>query len=262
MSTTDRPARTPFIAGNWKMHTNAAECQALCRAVAERTGSITGADVTVCPPFPFLAQAKQALAGSAVRLGAQNVHWEEQGAYTGEVSPVMLQGLVDDVIIGHSERRQYFCETDETVNRRLRAALAHGLRPIMCVGETQQEHEAGLTNDVLARQVRGGLANIDWTGDCVVAYEPVWAIGTGLVASDQEANDAIGYIRGLLAELFGTPVAQATRIQYGGSVKPDNAATLLAQPEIDGALVGGASLDADAFAGIVQAAAGGESAIS
>ncbi len=262
MSTTDRPARTPFIAGNWKMHTNAAECEALCRAVAERTGSITGVDVAVCPPFPFLAQAKQALAGSAVRLGAQNVHWEEQGAYTGEVSPVMLQGLVDDVIIGHSERRQYFCETDETVNRRLRAALAHGLRPIVCVGETQQEHEAGLTNEVLARQVRGGLANVDWTGDCVVAYEPVWAIGTGLVASDQEANDTIGYIRGLLSELFGAPVAQATRIQYGGSVKPDNAATLLAQPEIDGALVGGASLDADAFADIVQAAAGGEKAIS
>ncbi len=255
MSTTDRPARTPFIAGNWKMHTNAAECQALCRAVAERTGSITGVDVAVCPPFPFLAEAKQALAGSAVRLGAQNVHWEEQGAYTGEVSPVMLQGLVDDVIIGHSERRQYFCETDETVNHRLRAALAHGLRPIMCVGETQQEHEAGSTNEVLARQVRGGLANVDWTGDCVVAYEPVWAIGTGLVASEQEANDAIGYIRGLLSELFGAPVAQATRIQYGGSVKPENAATLLAQPEIDGALVGGASLDAEAFAGIVQAAA-------
>ena len=262
MTTTDRPARTPFIAGNWKMHTNAAECEALCRAVAERTESITGVDVAVCPPFPFLAQARQALAGSAVRLGAQNVHWEEQGAYTGEVSPVMLQGLVEDVIIGHSERRQYFCETDETVNRRLRAALAHGLRPIMCVGETQQEREAGLTNDVLARQVRDGLANVDWTDDCVVAYEPIWAIGTGLVASEQEANDAIGYIRGLLSELFGAPVAQATRIQYGGSVKPDNAVALLAQPEIDGALVGGASLDADAFASIVQAAAGGESAIS
>ena len=262
MTTTDRPARTPFIAGNWKMNTDAAQCEALCRAVAERVGSIAGVDVTVCPPFPFLAQAKEALAGSAVRLGAQNVHWQEQGAYTGEVSPVMLQGLVDDVIIGHSERRQYFCETDETVNRRLRAALAHGLRPIMCVGETQQERESGLTNDVLARQVRDGLANVDWTGDCVVAYEPIWAIGTGLVASEQEANDAIGYIRGLLSELFGAPVAQATRIQYGGSVKPDNAATLLAQPEIDGALVGGASLDADAFASIVQAAASGESAIS
>ena len=256
MTTTDpRPARTPFITGNWKMHTNAAECEALCRAVAERVGSISGVDVAVCPPFPFLALAKQALAGSAVRLGAQNVHWEERGAYTGEVSPAMLQGLVDDVIIGHSERRQYFCETDETVNRRLRAALAHGLRPIMCVGETQQEREAGLTNEVLARQVRDGLANIDWTGDYVVAHEPIWAIGTGLVASEQEANDAIGFIRGLLSELFGAPVAQATRIQDGASVKPENAATLLAQPEIDGALVGAASLDADSFARIVQAAA-------
>ncbi len=248
--------RTPFIAGNWKMNTTAEECEALCRAVTERVAMVAGVEVGVCPPFPYLYHAKQSLAGSPVRLGAQNVHWEEKGAFTGEVSPTMLRGLVDDVIIGHSERRQYFGETDETVNQRLRAALAHDLRPIVCVGETQQQREAGETNDVLARQVRDGIGGVDWNGDCVVAYEPVWAIGTGLAASAEDANEATGYIRSLLAELFGDSAAAATRIQYGGSVKPENAADYLGQPQIDGALVGGASLDADAFAAIVRAAAG------
>jgi len=248
--------RTPFIAGNWKMHTTPGECDALCCAIAERVATVAGVEVSVCPPFPYLHQARQSLAGSAVRLGAQNVHWEEKGAFTGEVSPAMLRGLVDDVIIGHSERRQHFGETDETVNRRLRAALAHDLRPIVCVGETQQQRESGETNNVLARQVRDGIGGVDWNGDCVVAYEPVWAIGTGLAASPEDANEATGYIRSLLAELFGDEAARATRIQYGGSVKPDNAADYLGQPEIDGALVGGASLDADAFAAIVRAAAG------
>ena len=248
-------SRTPFIAGNWKMYTTADECVALCRAVRERVDALHGVDKAVCPPFPFLEQAKAALAGSSVRLGAQNVHWEEQGAYTGEVSPIMLQGLVDYAIIGHSERRQYFCETDETVNRRLKAALAHGLTPIFCVGETREEREAGRTEEVLARQVRLGLDGVAWSGACVLAYEPVWAIGTGLAASGAEANETIGSIRGLVAEAFGAAVAEATRIQYGGSVKPENAAEFLSQPEIDGALVGGASLDAEAFAAIVRQAA-------
>ncbi len=248
-------SRTPFIAGNWKMYTTADECVALCRAVRERVDALDGVDKAVCPPFPFLQQAKAALAGSSVRLGAQNVHWEEQGAYTGEVSPIMLQGLVDYVLIGHSERRQYFCETDETVNRRLSAALAHGLTPIFCVGETREEREAGRTEEVLSRQVREGLDGVAWTGACVIAYEPVWAIGTGLAASGAEANETIGSIRRLVAEAFGAAVAEATRIQYGGSVKPENAAEFLSQPEIDGALVGGASLDAAAFATIVRQAA-------
>ena len=248
-------SRTPFIAGNWKMYTTADECVALCRAVRERVDAIEGVDKAVCPPFPFLEQAKAALAGSSVRLGAQNVHWEEQGAYTGEVSPIMLQGLVDYAIIGHSERRQYFCETDETVNRRLKAALAHGLTPIFCVGETREEREAGRTEEVLSRQVRLGLDGVAWTGACVIAYEPVWAIGTGLAASGAEANETIGSIRGLVAEAFGAAVAEATRIQYGGSVKPENAAEFLSQPEIDGVLVGGASLDAEAFTAIVRQAA-------
>jgi triosephosphate isomerase len=247
-------ARTPFIAGNWKMFTTAQEAVELCRAVRQRVDGLAGVDVAVCPPFPHLERAKAALEGSRVGLGAQNVHWEEQGAYTGEVSPKMLQGLVQYVIVGHSERRQHFCETDETANGRLKAAIAHGLTPIFCVGETRQEREAGQTEAVLARQVRRGLDGVPWTGACVIAYEPVWAIGTGLAATGAQANETIGYIRGLVAELFGSPIASATRIQYGGSVKADNAAEFLSQPEIDGALVGGASLDAEAFAAIARAA--------
>lgn len=249
-------ARTPFIAGNWKMHTNAEECVTLCKAIVREIDSIEGVEVSVCPPFPYLQNARGALEGSSVRLGAQNVHWEEKGAYTGEVSPMMLSGLVDDVIIGHSERRQYFGETDGTVNKRLKAALAHGLRPIFCVGETQQERESDKTDDVLSRQLQAGLDGVSWTADSVIAYEPVWAIGTGLAATAEQANETIAFIRSLLGELFDSSVAEATRIQYGGSVKPDNAAELFAQPDIDGALVGGASLDAVAFAEIVKAAAG------
>jgi triosephosphate isomerase len=247
--------RTPFVAGNWKMYTTADECVALCRAVRERLDAVSGVDKAVCPPFPFLRDAQAALEGSSIGLGAQNVHWEEEGAFTGEVSPLMLKGLVDGAIVGHSERRQYFCETDETVNRRLKAALAHDLIPIFCVGETKDEREAGRTNEVLSRQLRDGLAGVSWTGGCVVAYEPVWAIGTGLAATGEQANETVGFIRGLISELYSAEIAQATRIQYGGSVKPDNIAEFVAQPEIDGALVGGASLDADAFAAIVRAAA-------
>jgi len=247
--------RTPFIAGNWKMHTDADECVALCRAIVERVAGVAGVDIAVCPPYPWLERARDAIAGSNVRLGAQNVHWEASGAYTGEVSPTMLQRLVDFAIVGHSERRQYFGETDATVARRLQAALAHGLTPIFCLGETQDQREAGETEAVLARQVRDGLAAVPWTDACVVAYEPVWAIGTGLAATAEQANDACARIRGLLADAFGPSIAEATRIQYGGSVKPANAAEILAQPDIDGALVGGASLDAEAFAAIVRAAA-------
>ncbi|MGB2695786.1 MAG: triose-phosphate isomerase [Dehalococcoidia bacterium] len=247
--------RTPLIAGNWKMYTSADECVALILALRERIDAIEGVDTALCPPFVHLERARQALDGSRIRLGAQNVHWEAQGAYTGEVSPTMLKGLVDYAIIGHSERRQYFCETDETVNKRLKAALSHGLTPIFCIGETLAEREAGKTNDVLSRQVRVGLDGVPWTSECVVAYEPVWAIGTGLAATAEQANEAVGYIRELFVDVAGATIAAATRIQYGGSVKPDNAAEILSQPEIDGALVGGASLDADAFAAIVRAAA-------
>ena len=237
------------------MYTTEDECVSLCRALRERIDDVAGVDKAVCPPFPFLASAKAVLAGSSIRLGAQNVHWEEQGAYTGEVSPLMLQGLVEYVIIGHSERRQYFGETDEMVNRRLQAAIAHSLTPIFCVGETREEREGNRTDEVLARQVRRGLDGVAWTAACVLAYEPVWAIGTGLAASGAQANEAVGFIRGLLTEAVGSELAAATRILYGGSVKAENAGEFLAQPEIDGALVGGASLDAEAFAAIVRAAA-------
>jgi len=247
--------RTPFIAGNWKMFTTATECVDLCRALVERLGAISGVEAAVCPPFVHLDRAKETLDGSSIALGAQNMHWEEQGAFTGEVSPTMLQGLVRYVIIGHSERRQFFCETDESCNKKLSAALAHQLTPIFCVGETREEREAGKTNDVLARQVRVGLTDVPWTGDCVIAYEPVWAIGTGLAATSDQANETVGYIRGVVSDMVGPAVAERTRIQYGGSVKAENAQEFFGQPEIDGALVGGASLDAESFAAIVRAAA-------
>jgi triosephosphate isomerase len=248
-------SRRPFVAGNWKMFTTAQEAVELCRAMRGRVDAIDGIDVAVCPPFVHLERAKAALGGSRFALGAQNAHWEKQGAFTGEVSPAMLQGLVQYVILGHSERRQYFCETDETVNKRLRGVLSHGLTPIFCVGETREEREAGRTEEVLSRQVRRGLDGVAWTGACVIAYEPVWAIGTGLAATGAQANETIGYIRGIVRELLGDAVAGAMRIQYGGSVKAENAAEFFSRPEIDGALVGGASLDADAFAAIVHAAA-------
>jgi triosephosphate isomerase len=248
-------SRTPFIAGNWKMFTTAQEAVALCKAVRDRVQAIEGVDVAVCPPFVHLERAQAALEGSRVAIGAQNAHWEEQGAFTGEVSPKMLRGVVEYVILGHSERRQYFCETDETVNKRLKGVLSHGLTPIFCVGETREEREAGRTEEVLSRQLRQGLDGVPWTGACVIAYEPVWAIGTGLAATSAQANETIGYIRGVVRELFGGDIADAMRIQYGGSVKEENAAEFFSQPEIDGALVGGASLDADAFAAIVRAAA-------
>ncbi len=239
------------------MHTSAQECVALIEALRGRIEGVSVVERAVCPPFVHLERAKRALEGSGIRLGAQNAHWEAQGAFTGEVSPAMLQGLVEYVIIGHSERRQYFCETDETVNKRLKAMLAHGLRPILCIGETRAEREAGETNAVLSRQLRAGLDGVRWTSDCVIAYEPVWAIGTGLAATAEQANEAIGFIRSFLGGIVGEGVAQATRIQYGGSVKADNAEEILSQPEIDGALVGGASLDAEAFAAIVRAASAG-----
>jgi triosephosphate isomerase len=237
------------------MHTSAEECVALCRALRDAIEGVPGVDKAVCPPFVHLERARQALQGSSVRLGAQNAHWEAQGAFTGEVSAAMLRGLVEYVIVGHSERRQYFCETDETASGRVRAVLEHGLTPIFCIGETREEREAGRTKEVLWRQVRRGLEGVAWTGACVLAYEPVWAIGTGLAATGAQADETVGFIRGLLRELFGSDVADATRIQYGGSVKADNIDEFMSQPEIDGALVGGASLDAGAFAAIVRAAA-------
>jgi triosephosphate isomerase len=247
--------RTPFIAGNWKMYKTIEEAVALVRELCGALEGVDGCDVAVCPPFPALAAVREALAGSAIGLGAQNMHWEEQGAFTGAVSPLMLQGLCDYVIIGHSERRNLFGETDEMVNKKLHAALAHGLKPILCVGENLQQNQAGETEPFVGGQVRAAFAGItaEQARVITVAYEPIWAIGTGVPATGEGANAIVGgAVRGTLAALYGDDLAVDLRIQYGGSVKPANIAEFMAQPEIDGALVGGASLRAADFAGIVR----------
>jgi triosephosphate isomerase len=247
--------RTPIVAANWKMHTTTRTAAELCHALRDSIDGVGGVEKVLCPPFVFLALARDALAGSTIKVGAQNVFWEEKGAFTGEVSPPMLVDFCQYVIVGHSERRKYFGETDETVNRRLKAALTQGLQPIFCVGETPDERQGGRTEGVLLRQVRGGLDGIEIAPGFVVAYEPVWAIGTGVPATGEMANETITIIRRELASLYGIELAQAARIQYGGSVDGANIAEFMAQPEIDGALVGGASLKADVFTTIVAEAA-------
>jgi triosephosphate isomerase len=245
--------RRKFICGNWKMHKTSAEAVQL---VGELRSISSSAEVAVAPPFTALSSVKTALQGSSIELFGQNCHHEKQGAFTGEVSAPMLAELgCDGVILGHSERRQYFGETDEGVNKKLKAALLAGLHPIVCVGETLAEREAGRTWEVVSRQVRGALAGlaVEQVAKMTLAYEPVWAIGTGKVATTAQAQEVHRQIRGLLREL-AQAAADAVRIQYGGSVKADNAADLLAQPDIDGALVGGASLKAEDFSRIVVAA--------
>lgn len=212
-------------------------------------------DVVICPPFICLNEVVKAVQGSNIMVGAQNMHYEESGAYTGEVSPLMLKQLgVSYVIIGHSERRQYFNETDEVVNKKIKSAIEHHLIPIMCCGETLYERETGITSEVLGRQIKLGLKDFNPVEieNLVVAYEPIWAIGTGKTATDEQANQSIGYIRNVIAEMYGRETADKVRIQYGGSVKPSTIKAQMAQPEIDGALVGGASLKAEDFASIIN----------
>ncbi|MBI5118099.1 triose-phosphate isomerase [Candidatus Poribacteria bacterium] len=249
--------RQIMVAGNWKMYKLAGEARALASDLkAKLAGHDSAVSVVLCPPFTALAAVAAAIAGTRMLLGAQNMHWEEKGAYTGEVSPSMLKDAgCTHVIIGHSERRQYFGETDENVNKKTRAALAAGLKPIVCVGETERQREERKTEAVIVEQVRKGLANltVENMADVTIAYEPVWAIGTGKNATPKQAQEVHALIRGLLTEIFGEKVASARLILYGGSVKPDNARELLAEPDIDGALVGGASLDADSFEKIVRA---------
>jgi triosephosphate isomerase len=247
--------RRKFICGNWKMHKTSAEAVQLVRELQQKVK--TQAQVAVAPPFTALAAVKQALQGSAIQLFAQNCHHEKQGAFTGEVSAPMLAEIgCQGVILGHSERRQYFGETDESVNRKVRAAFEARLHPIVCVGETLQERESNRTWEVVSRQVRGAFAGMggDAIGGCTIAYEPVWAIGTGKVATTAQAQEVHAQIRGLLRDLAGAQIADSVRIQYGGSVKPDNAKDLLGQPDIDGALVGGASLKGEDFANIIRGA--------
>lgn len=250
--------RTPIIAGNWKMHKTVAEATELAQGVCNAVEGVTGVDVVLCPTFTALSGVKNIVDGTKVGLGAQNMYWEEQGAYTGEISPGMLAELCDYVILGHSERRQYFGETDEGVNKKIKAAQAHGLIPIVCVGEDLTQNEAGETETFVGGQVKAAFDGLspDDAAKVIVAYEPIWAIGTGKTADPEMANGIIkNSIRGVLADLYGDDVAEQIRVQYGGSVKPNNIAGFMAQPDIDGALVGGASLKVDSFLPLIEASA-------
>jgi len=247
-------ARKKIIAGNWKMNKTPAESAALAAAVAAESGACDKVEIVICPTFTGLAAAREKIAGSKIALGAQNMHAEKSGAYTGEISGDMLKDAgCEFVIIGHSERRQYFGENEEIVNRKTRAALAAGLKPIVCVGETLDVRDAGGTEKLVRTQTAGALAGFAAAelATLVIAYEPVWAIGTGRVATPAQAQEVHAWIRDELTKLLGAPFAQACRIQYGGSVKADNAKEILNQPDVDGALVGGASLDAKGFAAII-----------
>lgn len=249
--------RKPFVAGNWKMNRNVEQASALVQELLPGLQRVPEVERVICPPYTSLMILSAQLTGTGVGIGAQNMHWAESGAFTGEVSPQMVREFCDYVIIGHSERRAYFGETDETVNKKLKAALALGLVPIVCIGETLEEYESGQTSAVVTRQVLEGFKGIEPTmaSLIVVAYEPVWAIGTGKAATAEGANAVLrDHIRPALAQLFGSGLAQNLRILYGGSVNGSNAAEFFQQPEIDGALVGGASLKVDDFIRIVEAA--------
>jgi triosephosphate isomerase len=249
-------ARTPIIAGNWKMNLQAEGARQLVEGIkAEGVDGLSGVTMVLCPPFVYLPLVAELTRGTSLRVGAQNLHWEDRGAFTGEISPLMVKDFAEYVIIGHSERRAYFAETDETVNKKLKAAIAHGLSPIVCVGETGEERQAGNTMEVLRRQVEGALAGVSLPPSASIAYEPVWAIGTGVAATVQDAAEAIAFIREQVARLQGAATAEALHVLYGGSVTPANIAEFVARPEIDGGLVGGASLVANSYADMVRAAA-------
>jgi triosephosphate isomerase (TIM) len=249
--------RTPLVAGNWKMNKTVAEARELVTTMSAKLREIANVEKVLCPPFVAIPALAEMLAGSGIGLGAQNMHWEEKGAFTGEIAPGMVQEFCQYVIIGHSERRTYFGETDEGVNRKLHAALKVRLTPIVCVGETLEQYEAGSTSEVVRRQISVGLAGIGALSAAriVIAYEPIWAIGTGKASSGENANFVHQQvIRPALSELFGAQMAEAIRILYGGSVTASNASEFFAYPDIDGALVGGASLKPDEFVAITKAA--------
>ena len=246
--------RKPIIAGNWKMNNTASDAEALITALKPLVAN-AACDVVVCVPFTDIAVAKKALEGSNIGLGAQNLHFEDKGAFTGEISaPMLVEAGVQYVIIGHSERRQYFAETDETVNKKMHKAISAGLIPIVCVGETLAQREEGVTESFVRGQVKAAYAGINAADveKTVIAYEPIWAIGTGKTATKEQANEVISFIRDEMAQIFGAETAQKVRIQYGGSMNPKNASELMAMPEIDGGLIGGASLKADDFSAVVH----------
>ena len=253
-------SRTPLVAGNWKMNKDQGAARDLARGVVEASRGLGGVDLVIAPTALHLSGVHDIIRGCDIGLAAQNMHWAESGAYTGEVSPTMLRDIgCDWVILGHSERRQYFAESDELINRKVRAALAHDLRPILCVGESLEERESGETREKVDFQVRAALAGVrgDDIERVVIAYEPIWAIGTGRVASPEQAQEVHEAIRALVGALYDQPAAAGLRILYGGSVKPDNIDELIAQPDIDGALVGGASLKPDSFVAIAESSARG-----
>ena len=237
------------------MNTTLVDAVALVKEMRQRLDSIGGVEKVVCPPFISLAAVREVIQGSSIKLGAQNVYFEDKGAFTGEISPLMLKGLCDYVIIGHSERRQYFVESNELVNKKVKAAMRAGLKPIMCVGERLEENESGKTEQVVAEQVLQGLEGVSPNQDLVIAYEPVWAIGTGRAATSDQAQSTIAFIRSKVGQAIGKDVAQHVRILYGGSVTGVNIADLMTKPDIDGALVGGASLKAQEFISIVEQSA-------
>jgi triosephosphate isomerase len=252
--------RIPFVAGNWKMYTNPRSGVVLVQALEDRIEDVEGVQIAVAPPATGLYPVSIVIENddTAIQLAAQDCFWENEGAFTGEISPTMLANMaVAWVILGHSERRQYFGETDESVNKKVHAVLAAGMKPIVCVGESLAQREAGETDDVVRAQVKAGCAGLtaEQAAELVVAYEPVWAIGTGRTPTPEEANDVARAIRATIGALYGPPAAMGMRVQYGGSVKPENARLFFSEPDIDGALVGGAALDADSFAAIIKAAA-------
>jgi triosephosphate isomerase len=248
--------RRPIVAGNWKMHLGRSAARELLLDLLRELDGLEDVDVVVCPPMPWLTDAVDTLEDSTLRVGVQNVHWEPHGAFTGEVGAAMLAGVVDYVIIGHSERRHLFGETDEATARKLDAVLGLGMQPILAVGELREEREAGRTPEILQRQLSAAFADIERLPEgFVVAYEPVWAIGTGLTATPETAQQACADVRRIIRERYGEDTAEACRVQYGGSVNAENAAALASQADIDGLLVGGASLNAEAFAAICRAVA-------
>ena len=246
--------RKPIIAGNWKMNKTPEEAKELVTALVPLVKDAK-CDVVICPPFVDLCAVKPIIAGTNIHLGVQNIHWAEKGAFTGEISADMLKAHgVEYAIVGHSERRQYFGETDATVNQRAKAAIAAGITPIICVGESLEQRESGVTNAVVSGQTKAALDGIEAKDveTLVIAYEPIWAIGTGKTATKEDANATIAVIRGAIAEVYGKDVAETVRIQYGGSMNPKNASELMSMPEIDGGLIGGASLKAEDFSKVVN----------
>lgn len=248
-------SRKPFIAGNWKMFKTGIEAVKTAEKLVTLLSQYTDVDVMIAPAYIALAQVNEAVKGSPVMLGAQNLFWEKEGAYTGEISPEMIVSAgCKYVIIGHSERRQFFGETDETVNKKIKAAISYNLKPVFCIGESEKERETKDTFNVLDKQIKMGLEGFlpEDLQNTTLAYEPVWAIGTGKTASSEQAQEVHLFLRNLIEKLFGKTIAESIRILYGGSVKPENIAELMSMPDVDGALVGGASLDADKFAQIVK----------